>query len=72
MGKRRCWEREGAGKEYPDTLTSVSNLASVLQHQSKYEEAERINRRALDGYKKVLGEEHPHTLTRISNLALVL
>ena len=24
------WEREGAGKEYPETLTSVSNLASVL------------------------------------------
>ena len=28
------------GKEHPDTLTSVSNLASVLRDQGKYEAAE--------------------------------
>ena len=35
------------GKEHPDTLTSVSNLASVLRHQGKYQAAEELNRRYL-------------------------
>ncbi|KAL8646144.1 MAG: hypothetical protein Q9210_006299, partial [Variospora velana] len=56
------------GKEHPDTLTSVSNLASVLQDQGKYEEAEQMSRRALDGREKVLGTEHPDTLTSVNNL----
>ncbi|KAI4264617.1 MAG: hypothetical protein L6R42_000279 [Xanthoria sp. 1 TBL-2021] len=60
------------GEEYPATLASVGNLASVLQYQGKYEEAEQINRRALDWYKKVLGEEHPNTLISVGNLASVL
>ena len=37
-----------------------------------YEEAEQMNRRALDGREQVLGKEHPYTLTSVSNLALVL
>ncbi|KAL8635912.1 MAG: hypothetical protein Q9228_006642 [Teloschistes exilis] len=60
------------GKEQPNTLTSVSNLALVLQYQGKYDEAEQINRRPLDGREKVLGKEHPNTLTSVSNLALML
>jgi len=60
------------GKEHPSTLTSVSNLAAVLQNQGKYEAAEAMNRRALEGREKVLGKEHPSTLTSVSNLAAVL
>ncbi|OQN95386.1 hypothetical protein B0A48_18634 [Cryoendolithus antarcticus] len=60
------------GKEHPDTLASVSNLALVLQYQGKYEAAETMNRRALEGCEKVLGKDHPDTLTSMSNLALVL
>ena len=51
---------------------SVSNLASVLQDQGKYEAAEEMIRRALKGMEKVLGEEHSDTLTMISCLAFVL
>jgi tetratricopeptide (TPR) repeat protein len=43
-----------------------------LQYQGKYEEAEMINRRALDGREKVLGEKHPDTLQSLSSLAFVL
>jgi hypothetical protein len=32
------------GKEHPSTLTSMSNLAGVLDRQGKYEEAESMNR----------------------------
>jgi len=52
-----------------DTLTSVSQLGSVLESQGKYEEAEVMHRRALKRYEKVLGAEHPDTLTSVSNLA---
>ena len=44
----------------------------MLQYQGKYEEAEQMNRRALEGYEKVLGREHPDTLTSVNNLASVL
>jgi tetratricopeptide (TPR) repeat protein len=64
-------ERE-LGANHPDTLTSISNLASVLRRQGRYEEAESMNRRALKGYEKELGANHPDTLTSVGNLALVL
>ncbi|KAK5082564.1 hypothetical protein LTR70_007670 [Exophiala xenobiotica] len=47
-------------------------LASVLQDQAKYGEAEELNRRALVGREKELGPNHPDTLTSVNNLAVVL
>jgi len=72
MHRRALKGKKVLGVEHPDTLTSVSNLASLLQHQGKYEAAEEMNRRALEGYEKVLGAEHPHTLISVNNLASVL
>jgi Flp pilus assembly protein TadD len=43
------------GKEHPSTLTSMSNLALVLDDRGKYEEAEQIHRQALELRAKVLG-----------------
>ncbi|KAF2633271.1 kinesin light chain 1 [Macroventuria anomochaeta] len=60
------------GPEHPDTLTSMGNLASVLDRQGKYKEAEAMNRETLVLYKTVLGPKYPDTLTSMSNLALVL
>jgi tetratricopeptide (TPR) repeat protein len=60
------------GKEHPDTLTSMNNLATVLRDQGKYEQAEEMYRHALRLRQTVLGKEHPSTLTRMSNLASVL
>jgi hypothetical protein len=57
---------------YSSSMTSVSNLALVFRYQGKYEEAEEMNRRALEGSEKVLGMEHPSTLISVSNLAGVL
>ncbi|PWW77303.1 hypothetical protein C7212DRAFT_185931 [Tuber magnatum] len=37
------------GLDHPETLTSVNNLALVLQYQGKYDESEAMNRRALEG-----------------------
>ncbi|KAI9684109.1 MAG: hypothetical protein M1829_003379 [Trizodia sp. TS-e1964] len=60
------------GPEHPDTLTSMSNLAGVINHQGKYEEAEAMNRHVTELSEKVLRPEHPDTLTSMSNLASVL
>jgi hypothetical protein len=48
------------GDEHPDTMTSASNLASLLSDQGKYTDAERINREVLGAKRRVLGEEHPN------------
>jgi hypothetical protein len=44
----------------------------VLRRQGKYEAAEKMNRRALEGREKVLGKEHPSTLTSVEGLADLL
>jgi hypothetical protein len=49
------------GKEHPDTLTRMNNLALVLGKQGKYEEAEAMHRQTLELREKVPGEEHPDT-----------
>ena len=66
------WVQKALGREHSDTLTSMSNLVGLLQYQSKYEAAEEMNRRVLEGRKKALGKEHPDTLTSVSSLAQVL
>jgi hypothetical protein len=50
----------------------MGNLAFVLYHQGKYEAAEEVRRRALDGREKTLGKGHPDTLMSMDNLALAL
>jgi hypothetical protein len=59
-------------KEYPNTIISINNFALIFNSQSKYNEAEKMHRRTLELFNKVLGKKHPNTLVSISNLALVL
>ena len=42
------------GAEHPHTLASINNLASILQDQGNYEEAEEMNRQVLEGRKAAL------------------
>ena len=73
MDRAGLKERESLlGLEHGDTLSSVSNLALVLQSQGKYKAAEAMNRRALEGREKALGKDHPNTLTSVYNLAYLL
>jgi len=57
------------GKEHPDTLASVHNLAALYQAQGRYSEAEPLYKRALEAYERVLGKGHPDTLASVNNLA---
>jgi Flp pilus assembly protein TadD len=53
-------------------LTSVNNLAALLQSKGDYAAAEPLYRRALESRERVLGPGHPDTLTSINNLAALL
>ncbi|EDP53490.1 TPR domain protein [Aspergillus fumigatus A1163] len=56
----------------PNTLTSLNNLAGVLQSCGHHYSAEEIHREVLEGSRLVLGPDHPNTLSTCSNLAQVL
>jgi tetratricopeptide (TPR) repeat protein len=60
------------GPEHPDTLTSRSDLATMLDNSGQYAEAEKEHRATLAIRERVLGPEHPDTLTSRDNLAYVL
>ncbi|KAK8092124.1 uncharacterized protein PG998_015137 [Apiospora kogelbergensis] len=60
------------GREHPDTLDSMNNLAVVLDSQGKYAEAEQMHRETLGLRETVLGREHPNTLDSMNNLAIIL
>jgi Tetratricopeptide repeat len=73
MHQRTLELREKAlGKEHPDTLTSMSNLAEALSGQGRYAKAEWMHQQTLELREKVSGKEHPDTLTSMSNLAEAL
>ena len=59
-------------KTHPSTLTTMSNLALVLDRQGKYANAEAINRQTLEIREEVLGKTHPDTLTSVYCLAYLL
>jgi hypothetical protein len=52
------------GKEHPNTLASMLNLAQMLQAEGDLAGAERLYRLALEGRNRVLGADHPDTLTK--------
>jgi hypothetical protein len=54
------------------TLSDLHLLAEVLRSQGKYEAAEEINRRALEGREKVLGVKNSDTLISVYNIAYLL
>ncbi|GFR47384.1 hypothetical protein Agub_g9098 [Astrephomene gubernaculifera] len=54
------------GVEHPDTISSLSYLASCIQNQS---EAEPMYQRVQELSTKVLGEDHPFTIRSINSLA---
>jgi tetratricopeptide (TPR) repeat protein len=60
------------GREHPNTLTAVNNLAGLLWDMGDYDAAEPLLRSALASCERVLGIEHPDTLGSVNNLAELL
>jgi len=60
------------GKEYPDMLTSMANLASTFWNQGWWKEAEELEVQVMETSLRVLREDHPGTLIDMGNLAVML
>jgi len=58
--------------EKRNLLDAASEFASFFNSQGRYEAAEEMIRRALEGREKALGVEHPDTLTSVYCLAYLL
>ena len=54
------------------TNLTLSTLASELEEQGKYDEAETLYREAMEAMRETLGSRHPSTLTSLSNLGQLL
>jgi tetratricopeptide (TPR) repeat protein len=57
------------GADHPDTVRSLSNLASLYYSQGKFAEAEPLYKRALAIREKAFGVDHLLTATSLNNLA---
>ena len=60
------------GEEHPSTAASYNNVASNLNAQGRFDEAEPLYRKGLEISQRVLGEEHPTTGVLRSNLEMCL
>ncbi|KAL0930635.1 TPR domain protein (kinesin light chain) [Colletotrichum truncatum] len=74
--RRLTWaveiRQKALGAAHYDTLTSINDLAMILQQQGKYKEAEKMHRHVLNSRKKLLGEKNSATLISLTNLAITL
>ncbi len=57
------------GKDHPQTLTIVNDLAAFYHALGRYGAAEPLYRRARATRERVLGVDHPETLTSVNGLA---
>ncbi len=57
------------GDEHPYTATAYDELASALNDQARYADAERYHLKALQIRRRTLGDDHPGTATGYGNLA---
>jgi tetratricopeptide (TPR) repeat protein len=56
------------GKEHPDTLMTVHNLALLLKDKGDYAEAEPLYRWALKASERTLGRDHTNTVMAVNGL----
>ncbi|NQT84868.1 tetratricopeptide repeat protein [bacterium] len=64
--------REQLGREHPDTLLSMFDLAKALGEAGKLQESETMHRELLEVRRRVLGNEHVDTLKSRSELGSTL
>ena len=57
------------GEKHPDTLISMSSLASLYRNQGKVAQAEPLYLKVLEIRRRVLGDENPQTLNSANGVA---
>ena len=63
-----AFQERTPGKEHPRTLTTIHKLADLLAETGRYDDAEALFRKALDGRRRILGENAPETLETLRSL----
>jgi tetratricopeptide (TPR) repeat protein len=59
------------GAEHPDTLLSMTNLATTYADMGNLHQAEQLESQVFNMRKKLLGTEHPDILESMANLATI-
>ena len=62
--------RRALGPDHPDTLTSMSSLATAYWAAGRLEDAIRLHKEALERRKATLGPDHADTLESMGSLAV--
>ena len=57
------------GKDHPNTLTTMHNLAGIYNAQGRYQEAETLYKEVQEKKEAILGKNHTETLATMHNLA---
>ncbi|KAK1973196.1 Tetratricopeptide repeat-domain-containing protein, partial [Colletotrichum cereale] len=57
------------GERHPDTIRSMSSLATTYHAQGRYDDAEKIYLEVLELRQEVLGKRHPDTIDSMAELA---
>src|SRR5436190_8382333 len=63
--------RYKAEPDHPQTLGLIQNLGMLYHGRGQFEKAERMWKRALIGYEKMLEPDHPDTLKVVQNLGIL-
>jgi hypothetical protein len=53
---------------HPACFESMHELAVLYKVQGKYDDAERLLLKAVEGRRLKLGDDHPHTIQSLNNL----
>jgi len=59
------------GEKHPNTLASLSNLATIYKVLGYLDDALLLYENSYRLHKEILGEKHPQTLANMNNLALI-
>jgi tetratricopeptide (TPR) repeat protein len=59
------------GPDHPDTLRSITNLATLYLSRGRLDDAEPLFRRAVTGKENLLGPDHPDTLASVVTLGIL-
>jgi serine/threonine protein kinase/tetratricopeptide (TPR) repeat protein len=67
--RARALYTEQLGPDHPNTLETLTNLASSYATLGRYDEALKLREEALARHQATLGPDHPDTLVCMNNLA---
>jgi serine/threonine protein kinase/lipopolysaccharide biosynthesis regulator YciM len=58
------------GRDHPDTLRTITNLATSYRHAGQFDQAISLRTEVLKSQQATLGADHPDTLSTMNSLAL--